>query len=137
MHPPDAMGTLYYSLVMPYLDYCSDNTYKTRLRRVEILRNKAIRIINKVPRKEHITPHYKKLNILKIHDLVKYKTIQLSYKAYHKQLPGNIQMLFKPKHNAYNLRNDKQSIIEKSSKNIKYKSTTHNLLYVECLLLTI
>ena len=101
---------------MLYLDYCSDiwgNTYKTRLRRVEILQNKAIRIINKVPRKEHITPHYKKLNILKIHDLVKYKTIQLSYKAYHKQLPENIQMLFKPKPNVYNLRNDKQFIIEK------------------------
>ena len=35
-------------------------------------------------------------------------------------------MLFKPKPNAYNLRNDKQFIIEKSNKNIKYKSTTHN-----------
>ena len=86
-------------------------------------------IINKVPRKEHNTPYYKKLNISKMHDIVKYKTMQLSYKAYHKQLPGNIQMLFKPKNTAYNLRNDKQFIIEKSNENIKYNSTINTQLY--------
>ena len=49
------------------------NTNKSRFRRVEILQNKAIRMIYKVPRKEHIT--YTLWNILKI-------TISLNIKHY-------------------------------------------------------
>ena len=43
------------------------------------LQNKAIRIINNVPIRDHVTPHYVGLGLIKLPDIIKLSTCQLFY----------------------------------------------------------
>ncbi len=59
---------LYYSLIHPYLLYGNivwGNTYRKYLNKLEILQKKAIRAIANLSYKEHTSPLYKNLDILK------------------------------------------------------------------------
>ena len=64
--------SLYYSFTYPYLTYCSQiwgSTYKTNLRRLTILQNKAMRIICHVKLRESADPLYTRLGIIKFTDI--------------------------------------------------------------------
>ena len=53
--------SIYYAIVCPYLTYgCVlwGNNYEAPLSQLVRLQNKAVRIINNVPLRDHITPHY-------------------------------------------------------------------------------
>jgi len=99
-----SLKTLYNSLFLPYLNYCSEiwgNTFKTNLRQIVTLQKKAIRIICNIEKYEHTTPLFKRLNILKFHDLVKLNTASTMYKIFHNQMPENIQKFFELKKYKY------------------------------------
>ena len=68
------LTSIYYSLVYPYLIYGSllrGNNYDNPLSQVIRLQNEAVRIMNDVPLRDHITPHYVHLGLLKFRDIVK------------------------------------------------------------------
>ena len=53
--------SIYYALVYPYLTYgwvLWANNYEVPLSQLAKLQNKVVRIINNVPLRDHITPHY-------------------------------------------------------------------------------
>lgn len=58
--PNKSLTSIYYALIYPYLTYgCVlwGNNYEAAISQVVKLQNKALRIINEVPLREHITPH--------------------------------------------------------------------------------
>ena len=61
---------------------------------ITIIQKKAVRLICKRQYKDHTSPLFKKLKILKFSDLVNYKIGMLMYKAKYESLPSNIQQLF-------------------------------------------
>ena len=74
--------SLYYALVYPYLISGSilwGNNYEAPLASIVRLQNKVIRIINDVPLRDHIIPHYAQLGILKFPDIVKLYTCKFLY----------------------------------------------------------
>lgn len=100
---------LYNTLIVPYLSYCVEiwgNTYKTNLQSLCTLQKRAIRIINNVGYLEHTNSLFLKSYILKFIDLVKFKTVQVMFKARNNLLPGNIQKMFMERQGGYNLRDE-------------------------------
>ena len=75
------LTSIYYSLVYPYLIYgCLlwGNNYDNPLSQLIRLQNKAVRIMNDLPLRDHITPDYAHLGLLKFRDIVKiYKCLFL------------------------------------------------------------
>ena len=68
------LTSIYYSLLYPYLIYgCLlwGNNYDNPLSQLICPQNKAVRIMNDVPLRDHITPHYVHLGLLKFCDIVK------------------------------------------------------------------
>lgn len=93
----DALVLLYNTLFVPHLNYCSEiwaNTYQSNLIKLTVLQKRVIRIINKVSRRYHTSSLFNKMYILKFNDLVKFKSLQILYKAYHNSLPMNLQKYF-------------------------------------------
>ena len=86
--PPNALLTLYRSLVHVYLIYAlpvwttTFPTYSIKLKR---LQNKAIRIITNTSPKDRIFPHYCRLQILKLDDLYKFEGAKLMHQFTHKK----------------------------------------------------
>ena len=71
-----------YALVHPYLTYgCIlwGNNYEAPLSQLVKLQNKAITIINNVPIRDHVNPHYVSLGLIKLPDIIKLSTCQLFY----------------------------------------------------------
>ena len=55
------------------------NNYEAPLAQLVKLQNKVVRVINNVPLRDHITPHYVNLGLIKLPDIVKFYTCQLFY----------------------------------------------------------
>lgn len=89
----NTLRTIYCSLFLPYLNYCSEvwgNTYQTNLLRIITLQKKALRIVCNVGRLDHTNNLFKKLNLLKFLDLIKYKTTIVMHQIFNKQMARNI-----------------------------------------------
>ena len=104
----DSMHTLYCSMFLPYINYCTEvwgNTYVSNIKPICLLQKKIVRIINNAGFNDHTNEMFLKSKIIKFHDLVQFKTATIMYKAKNKLLPTNIQHLFDTKeHLNYNLR---------------------------------
>ena len=75
-------------------------TVQAPLSQLVRLQNKAIRIINNVPLRDHITPHYVNLGLLKFPDIVKLYTCQLLYDHLIDKKPPNYTLsLVSEQHN--------------------------------------
>ena len=88
-----SLTSIYYALIYPYLTYgCvlwGNNNYEAPLSQLVRLQNKAIRIINNVPLRDHITPHYVNLGLIKLPDIIKLYTCQLLYDHLIDEKPSN------------------------------------------------
>ena len=74
--------------------------YEAPLLQLVRLQNKAIRIINNVPLRVHITPHYVNLGLIKLPDIVKLYTCQLLYDHLIDEKPSNYTLsLVSEQHN--------------------------------------
>ena len=70
-----------------------------------MLQKKIVRIINNAGFNDHANELFLTNKMIKFHDLVKFKTATIMYKAKNILLPANIQYLFDTKeHLNYNLR---------------------------------
>ena len=102
------MHTLYCSMFLPYINYCTEvwgNTYVTNIKPICLLQKKTVRIINNAGFNDHTNELFLTSKIIKFQDLVKFKTATVMYKAKNKLPPANIQYLFDTKeHLSYDLR---------------------------------
>ena len=67
-----SLRTLYNSMILPYLYYCNlawCGTYKTNLQRIVILQKRVVRIVNNSTYDANTGPIFKKLELLKLHDI--------------------------------------------------------------------
>ena len=89
------MISIYYALVYPYLNYgCIlwGNNYEAPVSQLVKLQNKVVRVINNVPLRDHITPHYANLGLIKLPDIVKLNTCQLIYDHFVDKKPSNFTL---------------------------------------------
>ena len=69
---------LYQSLVERHVSYCCEiwgSMYQSRLKKQFLLQKKAIRIIYNLNYHDHTSVFFRSSKILKLHDLVTYKTV--------------------------------------------------------------
>ena len=72
------------------------NDYEAPLAQLVKLQKKAVRLINNVPLRDHITPHYVSLGLIKLPDIVKFYTCQLFYDYIVDGKPSNSTLTLVP-----------------------------------------
>ena len=100
---------LYFSLVHPYLMYGNmlwGSAHKKYLNGLIILQKKAIRIITGSKYNEHSSPLFKRLNIVKLHDVFNIQQAKFVYANSKSLLPSPLQHIYTINHNvhSYNTR---------------------------------
>ena len=92
-----ALCSLYYALFHCHVQYgiiTLSSTYKTYLKKLATLQNKAVKIVGNGTWNDRATPYYAKLKILKLQDLVKLETAAFVYNYKSGQLPPTFQNYF-------------------------------------------
>ena len=92
-----ALCSLYYALFHCHIQYgiiTWSSTYKTYLKKLATLQNKAVKIVGNGTWNDRATPYYAKLKILKLQDLVKLETAAFVYNYKSGQLPPTFQNYF-------------------------------------------
>lgn len=84
--PDKALLNIYNALIGPYLNY-GISIWGHNSNRILKLQKNAVRIITKSKYNAHTNPHFKKLCILKIHDLCALHDLKFCYKFENKMLP--------------------------------------------------
>ena len=78
------------------------NNYDNPLSQLIRLQNKAVRIMNDVPLRDHITPHYVHLGLLKFRDIVKIYNCLFLYDYVSDNKPCNFPLfLVSEQHNYF------------------------------------
>ena len=80
--------------VLPHLNYCCENwvnTYTTNIHGITILQKRVIRLVCGVKCLEHTSTLFQQLGVLKFVDLVKFKTAIVMFRAFHNELPSDLQ----------------------------------------------
>jgi len=88
--PHHILNTLFNTLTTPYLNYCKiiwASNYLGRLKPLEVLQKRIIRIICNADRQASTCSLFKQLNLLKLHDINILKIAQFMYKYHHCLLP--------------------------------------------------
>ena len=92
-----ALCSLYYALFHCHIQYgiiTWSSTYKTYLKKLVTLQNKAVKIVGNGTWNDRATPYYAKLKILKLQDLVKLETAAFVYNYKSGQLPSTFRNYF-------------------------------------------
>ena len=87
---------IYYGIFSSILMYSSliwgqNNGIVTKL---QIIQNKALRIINFQPRRAHASPLYRECNILKLRDNISLQNFLFAHDSLNKRLPTTLNRLF-------------------------------------------
>ena len=85
-----ALIQVYYSVIFPYLTYgltIWGHTYESNLKPLVTLQKKAVRIITFSGFREHTSPLFKQLNLLKFTDIVYLKTAMFLHDYFNGKLP--------------------------------------------------
>ena len=80
LSPINIFNSLYYSLVHAHLMYVITvwaSTYPSYLTKLQKLQNKAIKLIKKSSLQDKTTTLFRKLQILKVHDLFTYENAKI------------------------------------------------------------
>ena len=93
----NTLCTLYNSLILPYLQYCSiiwASTYSSHLQPLFRLQKKALRIITHSPPRAHTYSLFNKFKILNIFNIYKYQVSCFVFLHMQKLLPSPLSSLF-------------------------------------------
>jgi hypothetical protein len=88
--PHHVLLTLYNTLITPYLNYCNiiwASNYPGRLKQLEVLQKRIVRIICNTDRLASTSSLFKQLNLLKFQDINILQIAQFMYKFHHCLLP--------------------------------------------------
>ena len=89
--PQRILKTLYQTLVVPRISYCSivwSGTYESNLFPLIVLQKNVIRHISHAAPREHTNPLFKNLNLLKVTDIIHVNLATFTYKAWNGLLPN-------------------------------------------------
>ena len=92
-----ALLQLYYAIFPSHLQYgliIWGSTFKTYLKKLTTLQNKAVKIVGGGKYFDHATPYYSKLRILKLVDLLKSEKALFVFKYRSKALPSALKIIF-------------------------------------------
>ena len=95
------LASRYYSFIYRCLTYCNHiwgATYKTRLKRLVMLQNKAVRILSHAGNKTNSDPSYEKLDITKVDNI---NTSYWSFCVSVDKVPQSFRSVFRKKNNEY------------------------------------
>ena len=107
--PLDILRMLYFSLIYPYLVYCCivwGSASATALHKLEVLQNRAVRMITRSPFRATASPIFKQSNLLKLCDIRHMQILLFMYKCKHALLPESCMnyCILNLQH-SYNMRN--------------------------------
>ena len=91
------LTTLYHTLIKPYLTYCNivwASNYLSRLKPLEILQKRIIRIVCSTDRLASTSVLFKQLNLLKLRDINIVQIAQFMYRYNHRLLPATFDNYF-------------------------------------------
>ena len=94
----DCMINLYNAFIYPYLMYCNQiwgSTYKTNLSKLQVLQNKAVRIVTGSPPRSNNENMYRCSGIMQLNYINTYLVGRFMYKVYHKTLPAIFDDFFR------------------------------------------
>ena len=86
----DALLTLYYSFIYPYMTYCNHvwgATYCSTLKRLFILQKKSLRIMFNMKKRESLDSVFHKQNILKLTEINLYLISRFMFRYYKGEIP--------------------------------------------------
>ena len=92
--------SLYYSFIYPHLTYCNhiwEASYKTRLKRLVMLQNKAVRISLHAGNRTSSDPLHKKRDIMKVENINTYLIGRFMFCVSIDKVPQSIRSLLKKK----------------------------------------
>ena len=95
--PQNALLKLYYAIVHPYLIYglvAWDSTFPSYIEKLNILQNKAVKLIGGVNYLDRATPYYSKLNVLKLPDLHKLEIAKFVHRFMNNTFPQSFSNFF-------------------------------------------
>ena len=93
----ECMITLYYSFVFPYLIYCNniwDSTYKSNLSKLQVLQNKAVRIMTGSNLRRNTDAMFTESELLNLKDINVYLVGKFMYNVYHEKVPDVFEGFF-------------------------------------------
>ena len=85
----DALLTLYYSFIFPYLSYCNHIwgcTYQTNLKQLVVQQKRIIRVIAGMKYRDPTESAFKDLNVIKFLDINKYLIARFMFQYHHSKL---------------------------------------------------
>ena len=88
--PCNILRTLYQTLIVPHMAYCSNiwsGTSPSNLNHLKVLQKRALRHIGQVEPREHTSYLFRKFNLLKFADIIDLNVAVFSYKAWNNLLP--------------------------------------------------
>ena len=95
--PQNALLKLYYAMVHPYLIYglvAWGSTFPSYVEKLNILQNKAVKLIGGGNYLDRATPYYSKLNILKLPVLYKLEIAKFVHRCMHNTPPQSFSNFF-------------------------------------------
>ena len=121
---------LFYSLVYPYLQYCTSvwgSTHPSNLNRLVLLQKRIVRILAKVPSDAHTDPIFKEFQLLKFEDIYFFQLRIFMYKYSNDLLPKKFDDMFphiNEIHN-YNTRRGREFYLIKCRTNLRQFSINY------------
>ena len=103
------------ALVTPHLDYGNCLLYglpDKHLNKLQVAQNMAVRLIEKLGRRDHISQKRKELHWLPIPARIKYKLLTITWKTINNQAPMYLRDLIRLKENTRALRNNNTRLLE-------------------------
>ena len=123
---PQAMRTIYMSLIYSHLIYCIPiwgNTWACHLRPVEVAQKRAVRTISNVARYEHTHELFMNLKLLKLKNVHKYFSSLLIFKFLNCHY---VPLIFSRHQNPYALRNANNVYVPHSRSELFLRSVFYN-----------
>ena len=105
--PTSVAKLIYNTIAHPHITYCNviwSSAYLSNFCSLRSTHKKLIRLILKKRRREHTSPLYKQLNILKFDDISKMQVLSFVFKSLHNIIHSPINYIYRDM-NRYNLRN--------------------------------
>ncbi len=127
---PEAAKTLVHSLVISRLDYANALLYglpQMKINKLQLVQNKAARVITRTPRRDHITPVLCELHWLPVKYRIDYKVAVHTYRALNGQAPVYLQDLVTSYQPHRALRSGQQNLLSVVTPNSLYGSRSFSV----------
>lgn len=122
--------TLYHTLIQSHLDYCSTiwmNGHSVHLKRLQVIQNRALRIVLQVDNRFNRQSLYDTLKVDCLLDRWKKQALLLIFKVLNNLLPVSLCERVQKRESLYNLRNHENILnLPKPKTNILRKSTLYS-----------